>query len=265
MLRKAADFKKFQLRALDGNIGKAREFYFDDRDWTVRYLVADNGGWLTGLQVLISPYALKPANEEEAVLPVNLTKKQIEKSPSLNTDEPVSRQYELNYYSYYGWPMYWGGPYMWGPVVYPAMQSDELAKPDYGHSGHGDGDDPHLRSTQAVSGYHIQALDGEIGHVIDFIIDEKTWTIRYLIIDTTNWWGGKRLLVSPEWIERISWEESKVFINLSCDSIKSSPEYIPESLSREYETKLHQHYSRQGYWDDQAVASNQSKERHGLY
>ena len=114
--------------------------------------------------------------------------------------------------------------------------------------------DPHLRSTHDVSGYHIQATDGEIGHVEDFIIDDETWAIRYLIIDTRNWWPGKKVLISPQWIERVSWSESKVFVNLSRETIKQSPEYTEESLlTRDYETGLHRHYNRQGYWVDEPV------------
>src|ERR1035437_4092871 len=119
MLRPAKEFKSFTLRARDGDIGKAKEFYFDDKNWTVRYLVANTGGWLSYRLVLISPYALSPANEAEQALPVDLTKKQIEDSPSLNSDQPVSRQYETRYYRYYGWPDYWSGPHIWGPSGYP--------------------------------------------------------------------------------------------------------------------------------------------------
>lgn len=251
MLRQAKEFKMFKLRSRDGDIGKAREFYFDDESWTVRYLVADTGGWLTGRQVLISPYALEPALEAQRVLPVNLTKKQIEESPSLASDQPVSRQYEMQYYGYYGWPMYWTGPSLWGPVAYP----DRLAGGWSASARREEKGDPHLRSTEEVSGYHLQALDEEIGHVEDFILDEETWAIRYLVVDTKNWWAGKRVLISPRWIERVSWTDSKVFVNLSGDSIKRSPDYTPESLGREYETGLHGHYGRQGYWADELSAT----------
>jgi hypothetical protein len=106
-----------------------------------------------------------------------------------------------------------------------------------------------------VSGYHIQAADGEIGHVEDFIIDDETWTIRYLRINTLNWWPGKKVLISPLWIQRVSWAESKVFVNLSREAIKKSPEYTEDFLlTRDYETALHQHYSRRGYWLDELVA-----------
>ena len=112
-----------------------------------------------------------------------------------------------------------------------------------------------MRSTRAVSGHHIQALDGEIGHVEDFIIDDETWAIRYLIVNTSNWWAGKKVLVSPQWIERVSWGERKVFINLSRETIKESPEYTEESLlTRDYEIGLHGHYNSKGYWVDELVA-----------
>ena len=111
--------------------------------------------------------------------------------------------------------------------------------------------DPYLRSTHDVTGHHIQAADGEIGHVEDFIIDDETWAIRYLSIDTRNWWPGKKVLVSPQWIERVSWIESKVFVNLDRETIRQSPEYTEESLlTRDYETELYRHYNRQGYWVD---------------
>ena len=91
-----------ELSARDGDIGNAQQFYFDDQSWAVRYLIADTGGWLGGRQVLISPYALDPARTDDRVIPVDLTKKQIENSPSLDTDKPVSRQYEIQYYSFFG-------------------------------------------------------------------------------------------------------------------------------------------------------------------
>lgn len=247
MLRQAKEFNRFKLRARDGDIGKAREFYFDDRYWTVRYLVADTAGWLSGRRVLISPYALHPVNDTERVLPVDLTKKQIEASPSLDSDQPVSHQYEMQYHDYYGWPYYGYGSYMWGGSPYIMRDPEAWKSIDRREEAW----DPNLRSTSDVTGHHIEALDGEIGHVEDFIIDDETWAIRYLIVDTKNWWTGKHVLVAPQWIERVSWPESKVFVNLSRAIIKQSPEYTPESLNRDYETELYRHYDRHEYWADE--------------
>ncbi len=246
MLRKAKTLKGYTLESLDGDIGKAKEFYFDDQHWTVRYLVAETGNWLLGRQVLLSPYALVGVVTEEEKITVDLTRKQIEDSPSLDRDKPVSRQFEEAYYGYFGWPMYWDGAYMWG--AYPNIVRDREAlikasqekKPE----------DPHLRSTHAVGGYHIQTTDGEIGHVEDFIIDDETWAIRYLVIDTQNWWPGKKVLVSPQWIDSVSWDTAKVFVNLTRDIIKRAPEYTNWSLlTRSFEIDLHNYYDRKGYWD----------------
>jgi sporulation protein YlmC with PRC-barrel domain len=151
--------------------------------------------------------------------------------------------------------MYWGGSYMWGAYPYIVHDRDKWR----GSTQNGKAWDPHLRSTYNVSDYQIQTKDGDIGHVEDFIIDDETWAIRYLIIDTKNWWPGKKVLVSPKWIERVSWSESKVFVNLTRENIKQSPEYTEESmLTRDYETKLHRHYNRQGYWFDESVVKDHS-------
>jgi uncharacterized protein YrrD len=245
MLHKSKTLKSYKLDSLDGEMGKVKDFYFDDQHWTLRYLVADTGNWLPGRQVLISPHALVAAIKADQHIAVDLTRKQIEDSPSLATDKPVSRQFELDYYGYYGWAPYWGGPFAWGhyPVPIPAGQAE--AKSGASEKVWSS----HLRSTSEVTGYPIQAADGEIGHVEDFVLDDETWTIRYLIVDTRNWWPGKKVLVSPRWIERVSWSEFKVFINLPRETIKQSPEYSEESLiTRDYETALHQHYHSEGYW-----------------
>ncbi|SDU18948.1 PRC-barrel domain-containing protein [Verrucomicrobium sp. GAS474] len=258
MLIKVKTLKDFKLDSLDGEIGKVEEFYFDDLHWTIRYLVANTNNWLTGRQVLIAPYALTSVMREEKDIAISLTKKQIEESPSLSYDKPVSRQFEGDYYGYYGWPVYWGGPYMWGAYPYfPYIIRDSGKWGQYVQDQNAW--DPHLRSTEAVTGYRIQASDGEIGHVEDFVIDDETWAIRYLIVDTQNWWPGKKVLISPKWIERVSWNDSKVFINVPRETIKQAPEYTEEALlTRDYENGLHRHYGRQGYWIDEEASVGQS-------
>ena len=255
MLNKAKTLKGFKLHGLDGELGEVKEFYFDDKHWVIRYLVANTGNWLADRLVLISPYALGAVKKEDQQIAIDLTKKQIEDSPSLNSDKPVSRQFEEVYYGYYEWPAYWDGPYSWGIYPYIVRDRDQWKKTNSGEKAW----DPHLRSTREVSGYHIQATDGEIGHVADFIIDDETWAVRYLIIDTRNWWPGKKILISPQWIERVSWSELKVFVNLPRETVKRSPEYTEESLlTRDYEIGLHRHYNRQGYWVDEPNARKHS-------
>ena len=256
MLNKAKTLTGYKLHSLNGEIGSVKEFYFDDQHWAIRYLVADTGNWLQGRQVLISPYALGAVSKEDQNIAIALSKEQIEASPSLESDKPVLRQFEESYYGYYGWPTYWSGSNMWG--LYPILvrEPEKWIEPVQTEKAW----DPHLRSTHDVSGHHVQATDGEIGHVEDFIIDDETWAIRYLVIATRNWWPGKKVLVSPHWIERVSWTESKVFVNLSRETIKQAPEYTEESLpTRDYETGLHRHYNRQGYWVEERVARKHSQ------
>lgn len=245
MLIKAKTLKGYKLDSKDGEVGKVKEFYFDDKHWTIRYLVADTGNWLTGRQVLISPLALISVNKEDELIGINLTKKQIENSPSLDSDKPVSKQFEVDYHGYYEWPSYWNGSDIWGDYPFIVRDSRERKVTTQNKKKW----DPNLRSSNFVAGQKIEATDGELGHVDDFIIDDETWTIRYLVINTASWWAGKKVLVSPKWIDHVSWDDLKVFVNLSRESIMQSPEYSEENLlTRDYENQLHRYYNRDVYW-----------------
>jgi len=248
MLRQANELSGYKLEAMDGAIGTVKEFYFEDNTWAVRYLVAETGDWLTDRGVLISPYALDTPNKASKLIPVFLTKKQIEGSPSLDSDRPVSGQFETNYYPYYNWPAYWGGSAMWGNISHPSGALDGWSEA----SREREDEDPHLRSTHVVTGYDIEALDGHIGHISDFVIDDETWAIRYLVVDTGNWWPGKKVLLSVQWITGVSWEKSHVEMRLTRDEIKLAPEYSEDELvTRDYEEKLHRFYNRKGYWAEE--------------
>jgi len=253
MLSKAKTLQGYSLQNTDGEtIGNIKEFYFDDRYWTGRYPVADTGNWLTDRQVLLSPYALAAVNSDHQNIVFDLTKKQLEDSPPLDNDKPVSRQFEQAYYGHYGYPTYWSGQDLWGLHPYPVRDRDQWKTSTRGEKTW----DPHLRSTYGVSGHHIQAMDGEVGHVEDFVIDDETWAIRYAIVDTHNWWPDKKVLVSTRWLQRVSWGERKVFVNLSREAIRHSPAFTGECPpTRDYETVLHLHYGRPGYWVDERAAS----------
>ena len=238
MLSKAKTLTGYTLRGLDDLFGKVKDIYFDDRAWTIRYLVADTDKWAVGRQVLIPPNALIAVNRDDEYISIDLTRKQIEDSPPLRTDKPVSRQFERAYYGFFGWPIYWGF-------------EEERAKDEEAARRRNRGD-PDLRSANAVRGYHIHASDGPVGHVDDFIIDDEAWVIRYLIVDTRDWLPGKKVLISPRWIERISWKQKQVFVALSRDAIQRAPEYGDEPhVARDYEAALHDHYNSTGYWTDE--------------
>ena len=261
LLTNANQLKGLTIRATDGDLGIVDQFYFDDEIWAIRYLTVDTGGWLTGRQVLVSPFSILNVDWPARRLDVTLTKKQVENSPDIDTHQPVSRQHEAAYLGYYGYPFYWGGPYLWGASYSPigfvaptAVSAETLANTAQRESA-----DSHLRSNEAVTGYSIEATDGEIGHVAGFVVDDEGWAIRYIEVATRNWWPGKKVLVSPEWIERVSWANSKVSVALSRDAIKNAPEYAETSpITREYENRLYFHYGRPPYWLREAVHASPS-------
>jgi hypothetical protein len=225
MLRSIKQLYGDKLGASDGEIGHVKDFYFEDQNWVVRYVVADTGSWLSGRKVLISPHAFRSLDRTGKLLLVNLTRKQIEDSPSIETHKPVSRQYEEEYYRYYGWPYYWQGDALWGMSGFPILELPPKPLPaePAAASGHGpDRADAHLRSTQAVNGYHIQASDGTIGHICDFMMDDQSWAIDQLVIKTGHRFSGKEVQIPTSKVDRISFEESTVFVNLTKEAVERS-------------------------------------------
>jgi len=250
MLINANHLKGLVIRATDGELGTVDDVYFDDQGWAIRYLTVNTGGWLGGRSVLISPFSIVHADWPEKRLDVALTKKQVENSPDINQHQPVSRQQEADYNLYFGYPYYWGGPYLWGPEVYPAGFATGTKATSQASAAKIEGGlDSHLRSAAAVKGYNIEASDGEIGHVDGYVVDDEAWTIRYIEVATRNWWPGKKVLVSPAWINQVSWPDFKVSTSLTRDAIQSGPEYIESKpVTREYEDRLYAHYGRPPYW-----------------
>jgi hypothetical protein len=237
MLRSMKDMEGYAIGATDGVIGQVRDFYFDDEAWVIRYLVVKAAERM----VLISPISMGLPDWEEKILPVSLTQKQVANSPDIDTDKPVSRRQEMGYLGYYGYPNYWGGGGLWGGALYPDMLQAGLAvKPsDDGHA------DVHLRSGNAVMRYYVHASDGDLGHVQGFIVDERSWAIRYLIVNTSNWWLGHDVLIAPEWISNVNWAESLVTADLTRTEIRQSPRYDASTpVVHEFEAATHKHYGR---------------------
>ncbi len=222
MLQNIKELYGHSLVATDGEIGRVKDFYFDDKTWVIRYLVADTGSWLTGQLVLLTPHAFGLLDQSAKTLQVKLHRKQIENCPPMDAHKPVSRQYEIDYYKYYGWPAYWNGGAMWGlggfPVLVPPS-STEIASRQHHHR-----DDKHLRSTLAVTGYHIQTVDGTIGHVSGLMVDDKSWAIREIVVESGHWYAGKEILIAPDQGEHISFEASKVIVSLTKADIQQTAE-----------------------------------------
>ncbi|MCM2276921.1 MAG: PRC-barrel domain-containing protein [Oligoflexia bacterium] len=247
MLHSLRKLEGFGLRALDGEIGSVTDFLFDDEKWAVRYLVVNTGGWLSGRTVVISPISVKTVRDEERQIDLILSREHVEESPSIDTQRPVTREMERTYFDYFKWPYYWTGAGVWGVAPEPAglpIRGAGRGAPARAEA------DPHLFSAEDVLGYGIEAIDGEFGDVEDFLIEPRSWVIRYLVIDTASWWPSKKTLVSPSWIDSLSWHQRKLRTDLSRATIRSGPFYSPKyPVDREFEEKLHRHYRKRGYWE----------------
>jgi len=253
MLLVGSALKGYAIEATDGRIGSVNDLLFDDTTWKVRWVVVDTGNWLPGRKVLLHPSAVQRADHEDEVMQVALTKAQVEASPDIMEDRPVSRQMQESLYSYYGWDPLWTGSYL-GTA---GMASPISAPPIYGRPAMRDtpdGDmlleegDPHLRSLAEMKGYHIHATDGDIGHVENLLIDDTSWDIRYLIVDTSNWWSGQHVLISPFAVLDIDVSDEHIDLNVGRERVKGSPPWDAVAvIDQYYEKRLHSHYGWPGY------------------
>ena len=266
MLQMSSAMKGFAIGANDGTIGTIADFLFDQTTWTVRWLVIDTGGWLSGRKVLLQPSAVDHIDLDRREIVVGLTRKQVEDSPDSSQHRPVSQQMQNDLYSYYGWNPMWGGGLFGAGMYGGALYGDGLLSGGLGAVGlpshalshadpHGDaGDlavehgDPKLRSIAEVTNYHVHASDGSIGHVEHALLDLPSWSIRYFVVDTSNWWLGKHVLISPFAIREIDWSDRSIRLDVSRAAVKASPPWNPEDvIDTAFERQLHDYYGWPGY------------------
>ncbi len=252
MLSTAKDLGRYSVRAADGVVGGLDDLYFDDESWTVRYVVVGTGGPLSPRKVFVAPRFVSEADPATRVLRTELTREQLENGPGIEADLPVAAQQEADYYAYHGTAPYWAG---WlgmvpGPAGATYTNAFPVEPPARGQAEpDGRPGDPHLRSTGEIEGYRIRSMDGEIGHLEDFVVDDEAWVIRYVVVETRNWLPGKKVLISPRWISGVSWADAEVHAELGSIEIKEAPAWDPGTpIDREYEIRLHSYYGRPPYW-----------------
>jgi hypothetical protein len=249
MLLNAKTLHGFNVAASDAPAGEVKDTYFDDERWVIRYLIVDTRAWVRGREVLISPVAVSHVDFERQRVDLSVSQKHVDESPSIDAAMPVSRMMESQLNRYYGYPDYWSfgatSP-VWGwgdmPVLPPNLAVPAVPT-DSGDPG------THLRSMREVIGYHIKARDDTFGHVEDMLIDPESWAIRYLVIDTRNWWPGPPVLLGIEWASDIDWSTRTLAVDMDAERIKACPPYDPsQPISRQYEADLHKYYGRSVYW-----------------
>ncbi|MDA8165514.1 MAG: PRC-barrel domain-containing protein [Desulfobacteraceae bacterium] len=222
MLRPLSLLNKATAVTSDGEAGTVADLFFDDRDWTVRYLVIDIGGWLFGRKILASPAAVRSVAWEKRRIGLDLTREQIERSPEIDTLKPITRQREQELYIFYGWPAAWpaGGftsvPPM-PPPEYPlepiGSMDDDLAAPAEHF------EDPHLRRLAEARRCRLMAADGDAGRVDDFLVEEAGWAIRSLVVAAGH--AGRLVAVPAARLGHPRWRERELPVSLSLAEIDS--------------------------------------------
>jgi uncharacterized protein YrrD len=267
MIRTIGTLKGYALQAIDGEIGSLEDLYFDDEQWAIRFFVVDTGKWLPGRKVLISPLLVRNIETNKKAFELNARRDVIEKSPEFDAHQPISQQHENKLFDASGAPKYWPpGPFLWsvGPYPGPVGQAEEstVSREIEAAEERKRREDRNLRSFREVAGYSIKASDGEIGHVEDFLIDDETWEVRYLVIDTRNWLPGRKVVISPNWVDSINWHDSFIQVVSSRNAIETSPEYDPAAaIGRDYEKKLHEHYHKPPYWESSKIRSSRRAQK----
>ncbi|WP_374306735.1 PRC-barrel domain-containing protein [Methylocella sp.] len=254
MLFVASVLKGFSVAAVDGEIGVIDDVLFDDRTFKAKWFVVDAGDWLSGRKLLVHPSAVGEPDPGLRRAPVNLTKAQFEAGPELSRHQPVSKQMEARLYDYYGWDPSWGLSYfglgaMSQPLAPPPIVADETPAEAAQVEVFPEEQDPHLRSAAEVEGYHIEAVDGRIGHLDSVVLDHANWDVRYLAVSTSDWWGGRHVLIAPFAAREFDWAERRLRVDITREQVKSSPPHDSvDMIDEAYERMLHGHYGWPGYW-----------------
>jgi hypothetical protein len=236
MLRSLQDLAGFECEATDGPIGTVEDFYFDDRTWHLRVFTVVAGPWLAARKLLIPSRSIDDVHGSERRLTASLTLAQVRAGPDIDSMEPVSRQHEVWRYGYYGYP----------PADAASKEAFFAAQSEMHRER---GDDLDLRSFRAMLRYHIRATDGDIGHLEGMIVDDETWDIRYLIVNTSDWGLGRSVLLATAWVNDVSWLDAIVTVGVEREAVKQAPVYRPgEAIDRSYETRLHEHHAKRAYW-----------------
>jgi uncharacterized protein YrrD len=224
MLRSANEMMGYKLLALDGDIGSCNDFLFEDESWTLQYMIANTGGWLDNRKVLLSPKSLGDPPLEEGRVQVDRTKEFIENAPELDSDAPVSRQYQLVWTQYHGLTPYW---HKLGPLSTPLAANAMALMEDANNR------DEHLRSVKEVCGYEVEMnsvkLKGQgLGTIVDFILSDTVWQIAFAVLETdSRWFRSRKVLVGRDVLNKIGWAERKLYVDIDEKQLARCPAYDP--------------------------------------
>ncbi|MEJ2024010.1 MAG: PRC-barrel domain-containing protein [Deltaproteobacteria bacterium] len=249
MLRSSRNLMEIVIQAEDGEIGRCKDFLVDEMSWIIRYMVADTSKWLPGRKVLIPPDVLKTPDWDLKHIPVQMTRAQIEQSPVLDEDAPVSRRYEKRYYGHFGWPPYWVGSAALGEVPNPYPISEMQSHVEDKNT---DPKKPHFPSLKQLRDFPVKAEGEDVGHLHDCMMDLPDWIVRYLVVDISKWYQlkARKILLIPEAVTNIDLIDREIRTNIMREDMKNCPEYNEETpLDRDFEVVLHDYYGWPKYWE----------------
>jgi len=266
MLRSVKDLEGYAIYATDGDVGFAKDFHFDDEAWVIRYLVVETSDWMASRRVLISAAALGRPNDVEQEIPVAITRQQVENSPDLDTQGPLTRQQEMFLLTHYGYLPYWQDTSLHGDDTHPEVAMPEFSStpsviaprldepPSLEELLPRANEGPHVRAFNDVIGTHVETGDGGIGTLRGLLVDESTWAVRYLVVDGGDGRPDRDVVIAPQWIDRAEWPDRLVASGLTRDAVRAAPPFDPATdLDRHAEEALWTHYGRAGYWKDETV------------
>jgi uncharacterized protein YrrD len=233
MMYRASEVLGLKVEATDGRIGKVDDIFFDEAVWKVRHFVVDAGGWIQEREVLIAPQAMTGISITESSIHTELSREKVENSPPLQTDLPVSRQYERFLYEYYGWRPYWVYPDGFSLAeVYPPDTGEEKPEGRTREQGAGleGADVVPMRSWRDVSGHRVHAADGFFGHVDDLLLSPTDWSVVGVVVNTAHWWQHHDIVIDVSKVKDVSWENECFEVAMTSQELRDATPFKDEML-----------------------------------
>jgi len=222
MLRTIEQLVGLEIVGEDGSIGFLEDLFLEPGSWKVRHAVAFAGEWLSGRWILLPIPLLRSVDPARRVLRVAATRERVAAAPAPETDHAVSCLFEKSLYAHYGC----------GPCGLP----DEAVGVEAGRS--------RLLSAEELKGYRVEARDGDVGRLEDYLVAEEAWDIRYLCVATRRWLPGRKLAAPSAWIRLVNWRHRRIVLRRFRDELRQAPGFAGSGgLSAEYSESLEAYFA----------------------
>jgi hypothetical protein len=239
MLASLTELRSYRIESPDGDIGRIDDLMFPRGEWGIRYIVACTDDPDT--EPLVDVGETRRLDRHRHVLSIGVSRNDVANAPAVDV-EPQSKELDRDGgHELYGWPPYWMEE---GREVAPTGIEPNVIEP-VKNPDEEEFEGPELQRASDLPGlYSIQTDGGEAGILKDFVVADETWTIPYLVIDTSET-PARRVLVATDYVQRIDWLGKSIEVALSIDDIAGSPVFSSEEpITPELERTLHDYYDR---------------------